>query len=143
MLTRRTKYALRTLVLLAREAPEARLSTAEMAEKENMPRKFLEKILLELQQNGYLSSAKGRNGGYSLIKPAASIHVSEIVRLFDGPLALVPCASVTAYRPCPDCGNEASCCIRSVMRAARDAVSAVLEKYTIADMATQNTGELQ
>ena len=135
MLTRKTKYALRALACLARQPRGRWLSVAAIAAGERLPRKFLERILLDLNRSGFVNSRKGREGGYALAGPPASLCVADIVRRMDGPLAPVPCVSRTAYRRCTDCGDEASCCIRPVMKRVRDAIAAVLEHTTVADLA--------
>jgi Rrf2 family protein len=97
------------------------------------PKKFLESILLTLKNQGILVSRKGRGGGYALARPADQISFGEIVRLMDGPLAPVPCVSVTAYHACEECASEAGCEIRAVMKRVRDAISEVLDATTLAD----------
>jgi Rrf2 family protein len=136
MPTRKTKYALRALACLARQPRERWLSVAAIAAGEDLPRKFLERILLDLNRSGFVNSRKGREGGYALAGPATSLRVADIVRRMDGPLAPVPCVSRTAYRRCTDCGDEASCCIRPVMKRVRDAIADVLEHTTVADLAS-------
>ncbi len=139
MLTRKTKYALRALACLARQSPDGWLSTATIAETEKLPRKFLERILLDLTRSGFVVSRKGREGGYALAAPAQTLRLADVVRRMDGPLAPVPCVSHTAYRHCDDCGPEASCCIRPVMKQVRDAIAHVLERTTVADLAATPT----
>jgi Rrf2 family protein len=79
-------------------------------------------------------SKKGKGGGYALARPAHEINVGQIVRVLDGPLAPIQCASVTAYRPCDDCGDERACTVRLIMVKARNAIAAVLDSHTLADM---------
>ena len=134
MLTRKTKYALKALLVLADEGREKPLLIADLAERAAVPRKFLEQILLEMNKAGLLSSRKGRGGGYRLAMEPRDITVGEIIRLTDGPLAPVPCVSVTAYAPCTECKDEETCRIRSVMKEARDALAAVLDRRSLADM---------
>ncbi len=136
MLNRRTKYALRALVRLARLADDEWLAVSELVRSEDMPRKYLERIMLDLNRGGLVVSRQGRAGGSRLAQPPERITISAVLRLMDGPLALVPCVSVTAYRPCTDCGSEEECCIRPAMKKARDAVAAILDETTIANMAT-------
>ena len=139
MLTRKTKYALRALACLAREATGRWLSVAAIASREKLPHKFLERILLDLNRSGFVTSRKGREGGYALAAPAHKLRLADVVRRMDGPLAPVPCVSLTAYRRCTDCGDEASCCIRPVMKRVRDAIAEVLEHTTVADLAATPT----
>ena len=133
MLSQKTKYALHALLYLAdRPAGEPTL-IADIAKSQQMPRKFLELILLELKRHGLVRSMRGKHGGYTLAKPAESISFGQVVRYIDGPLALVPCASKTAYRRCEDCLSEDECAIRETMRRARDAVARVLDNANLAD----------
>ena len=134
MITRKTKYALKALLVLADEGRDKPILIADLAGRAGVPRKFLEAILLELNKAGLLSSRKGRGGGYRLAKEPRDIMVGEIVRLTDGPLAPVPCVSVTAYAPCPECRDEETCRIRSVMKEARDALASVLDRRSLDDM---------
>ena len=85
-----------------------------------------------------LSSTRGKAGGYALARPAAEIRLGEIIRLVDGPLAPIPCASLTAYRPCADCPDPGTCSIRLVMRRVRDATAAILDNTTVADLAGEH-----
>ncbi len=141
MLSHKAKYALRALLMLARRPSEELLQVAEIAEVENVPRKFLEAILGELAKDGILSSQRGKGGGYRLARPADTITFGQIVRLIDGPLAPVPCASVTRYRRCNDCPDERTCAIRHVMRRVRDAMADVLDRTTLADVAVRSEVE--
>ena len=141
MLTQKAKYGLRALTVLteaAAAAPERRavLPIGEIAERARAPRKFLETILLDLRRHGFVDSLRGKSGGYALARPARSIALSDVIRAIDGPLAPIPCASMTAYRPCTDCPDPAACTIRRVMRQVRDATAAVLDGTTLADLAT-------
>ena len=133
MLTKKAKYALLAALHLARRESEGAVLIAEIAEAERIPKKFLESILLTMKNRGLLVSRKGRGGGYALARPADQISFGEIVRLMDGPLAPVPCVSVTAYHACEECASEAGCEIRAVMKRVRDAISEVLDATTLAD----------
>ena len=104
-----------------------------------MPRKFLELILLELKRNGLVRSFRGKNGGYILAKQPGDIYFGHVIRLIDGPLAQLPCASKTAYRRCDDCQDEATCAIRKVLRQVRDASSRILDSTSLADAMNQAT----
>ncbi|HMP89166.1 MAG TPA: Rrf2 family transcriptional regulator [Kiritimatiellia bacterium] len=134
MLTKKTKYALRALVYLAENQANGPVLIAKLAADEKMPRKFLERILLELNNEGILQSKKGKGGGYFLHKRTNEIKVGDVVRLMDGPLAPVSCVSKTAYARCKDCGSESSCKIRGVMKEARDAIAEILDGTSLADM---------
>jgi len=130
MLSQKTKYALRALVWLAgRETPSAAIS--EIAVGAKAPRKFLEAILLELKQAGFVDSRRGRFGGYALAAPPETIRFADVIRAVEGPLALAPCASRTAYRPCQDCFDVETCPIRAALIAGRDAIAEVLEGWTL------------
>lgn len=134
MLTSKTKYALRALMALAREADRGPRLIADLSREERIPRKFLERILLELKSRGVLRSQKGKGGGYALARSPDQINLTDIVRWMDGPLAPVSCVSQTAYAPCRECTDEASCGIRSVMKEVRDAIAQVLDATTLADL---------
>ena len=134
MLTMKTKYALKALGQLASAPPGAPMLIADIAEREEIPKKFLEAILAELKQHGILRSRKGRGGGYYLAKSPDTITLASIIRVLDGPLAPVPCLSRTAYQRCEGCKDEATCGIRLVLREAHAASVKVLESTTLADM---------
>ena len=133
MLSQRSKYALRAMTMLAAQKPGELILVADIAKKRKVPKKFLELILLDLKRRGLLHSRRGKNGGYCLAKPAQKITFGEIIRITDGPLAPLACASLTAYRRCDDCEDEKACAIRRIMRSVRDASSAILDKATLAD----------
>jgi Rrf2 family protein len=135
VLTVKAKYALRALLALADAAPGTPALIADLADKHRIPKKFLERILLDLKNRGLLVSRRGRNGGYSLLRPAERITVGEVVRIIDGPIAPLPCLSRMASRRCEDCDGEASCGIRRVFAEAHAATTAVLDSTTLADMA--------
>jgi Rrf2 family protein len=131
MLSQKGRYALHALIVLAQHGGGEPMMIADIAEEANVPRKFLEQILLELRKRGILRSQRGRQGGYLLGKPAKEISFADIIRVTDGPLALAPCVSVTAYQRCDDCVDEAHCAIRKALMQARDATAAVLEAQTL------------
>ncbi|MDF1584956.1 Rrf2 family transcriptional regulator [Geminicoccaceae bacterium 1502E] len=141
MLSQKAKYALRALLMLAERPPGTMVLAAEIAERQKVPRKFLELILLELKRDGLLVSQRGRNGGYCLARAPAGISFGQVVRLLDGPLAPLPCASVTAYRRCADCHDEHGCHIRLVMRRVRDSMAAILDNATLADALAGRVGD--
>ena len=134
MLSSKAKYGLKAMVHLARREAEGAVVIQEIADAERIPKKFLDTILLELKLNGLLNSKKGKGGGYTLSRPAAQITVGNIVRILDGPLAPVQCVSRTAYRRCDDCQDENACAVRQVMGEVRDAISAILDHCSLADM---------
>ncbi|HVN81561.1 MAG TPA: Rrf2 family transcriptional regulator [Terriglobia bacterium] len=134
MLSMKAKYGLRAMLFLARAYGQGPTLISEMAEREAIPKKFLELILLELRNKGYLHSKKGKGGGYYMGRSPQSISFGEIIRILDGPLAPIPCVSLTAYRRCPDCPDEKTCGIRVVMKEVRDATARILDGTTLADV---------
>ena len=137
MLSSRAKYAIRAALYLADRVGEPGwMPTASIAEHETIPRKFLEAILVDLRTSGLLESRRGPGGGHRLrLKPNA-IAVADIIRIVDGPLALTPCASRTQFQACADCPDVNVCRLRGLMQRARDAVAAVLEDCTLADLSS-------
>ncbi|MBO9545576.1 Rrf2 family transcriptional regulator [Caulobacter sp.] len=140
MLSQKARYALRAMIELARE--DGQVTAGELAERADAPRKFLEAILLSLSREGLVVSRRGKFGGYVLGRPAEQINFAEIIRLVDGPLALTPCVSRTAFRRCEDCRDLATCALREALLRARDATAAVLEGYSVADAARGVGAEL-
>jgi Rrf2 family protein len=133
MLSQKARYALRALYVLAAKPAGATAMIAEIAAEARAPRKFLEQILLDLKKRGIVHSHRGKHGGYGLGRPAEQISFAEIIRAIDGPLALSPCVSVTAYRRCDDCPDETTCVTRNVLLAVRDATAEILENRTLAE----------
>ena len=133
MLSQKARYALRAMLRLASE--ERPLPIRTIAEVEHIPRKFLELILLDLKSHGLVLSHRGKTGGYELAKPPADISFADVLRVIDGPLALAPCASRTAFRRCKDCPNPEACAIRAALIEVRDASAAILESRTLASAA--------
>jgi Rrf2 family protein len=136
MLTAKGKYGLKAMIHLAGLEAGEIAQVADIAQACSIPKKFLDQILSELRNGGLAYSKKGKAGGYALARPARDIKVGQIIRILDGPLAPISCASVTAYRPCDDCGNEKLCAVRLMMMEAREALSGVLDKRTLAQMRT-------
>ena len=134
MLTNKGKYGLKAMVYLAGLAEGEVGQVPEIARACSISKKFLDQILAELRNAHLVFSKKGKLGGYALAKPASEIRVGHIIRVLDGPLAPFPCASVTAYRPCPDCGDEKLCTVRIIMHEARDALADVLDNRSLAQM---------
>lgn len=134
MLTQRSRYALRALIFLARAETVAPVPISAIAGDQKLPRKFLEIILLELKNGGLVESYRGKMGGYRLARAPGKISFGEIIRLIEGPLALVPCVSLTAYKRCPDCFEESTCAIRKVMVTVREGTAAILDSTTLADV---------
>ena len=134
MLTRRSKYGLKAVLYLAGQVGRGPVSVAEIADKEGLPRKFLEAILLDLNRHGLVQSKKGKGGGYFLRRSPSEITFGDAVRALEGPLALVPCVSQTAYQRCADCLDEETCGVRLAMGEVRDATARILDRMTLADM---------
>jgi Rrf2 family protein len=133
MLSQKARYALRALYALASRTDAEPVMIAEIARQASVPRKFLEQILLELKKRGIVHSQRGKHGGYFLGRSADKITFAEIIRTIDGPLALSPCVSVTAYRRCEDCPDEGTCVTRKVLLAVRDSTADILENSTLAE----------
>jgi Rrf2 family protein len=132
MLSQKARYALHSLMVLAEHDDSEPMMIADIAEEARVPRKFLEQILLGLKRRGIVRSQRGRQGGYLLGRPPEEISFADIIREIDGPLALSPCVSATAYHRCDDCDDENTCAIRKVLLAARDATAEILEARTLA-----------
>jgi Rrf2 family protein len=135
-LSKRGEYGLRAMIVLAATGPDGEVPTIqirEIAEREQMPAKFLEQILLALRNAGLLHSKMGVGGGYHLAKSPYEISLGQIVRVLDGPLAPVKCVSQMAYEPC-GCPDEETCGLRLVMGDVRNAIADVLDKTTLADV---------
>jgi len=140
MLTAKGKYGLKALVHLARLPAGETAQSQEIAAANNVPKKFLDAILGDLRNAGIVHSRKGPGGGYMLGRPARDIKVGNAIRILDGPLAPIACASRTAYRPCDDCKDVKTCAVRTAMTRARDAMADVLDKMSIADMVGTSGG---
>jgi Rrf2 family protein len=134
MLSQKSKYGLKAIAVLAREYGNGPILISDIARRENIPRKFLELILLELKNEGILQSKKGKGGGYFLGRPANLVSVGHVIRTLDGPIAPLPCVSKTAYMRCRECGDERTCGIRIVMQEVRDATAKILDSTSVADM---------
>jgi len=132
MLSQRCRYALKALINLARVGGAPR-GVSVIAAEENIPLKFLEAIMSDLRRAGLVESTRGKTGGYRLARPANLITFGQVMRPIDGPLALLPCASINFYRRCVDCIDEAGCALRRVMTAVRSDVSEILDRTTLAD----------
>lgn len=133
MLTKKGKYGLKALVDLARLGPGETAFVTEIAVRNNIPKKFLDTILLELRNTGILRSKKGPNGGYSLSKPATDIRIGQVIRALDGPLAPIRCASRTAFEACDDCADPQTCQVRLSMTEVRDAIAMILDNMSLED----------
>jgi Rrf2 family protein len=136
--SKRGEYALRVLLDLAIATAQgvSLVPLTALAEAQRIPVPFLEQILLNLRQGGFLSATRGKRGGYALAKPASELRVGDIVRFLEGPLAPIACASHSAYQPC-SCPDEKNCGIRRLMLEARDALANVFDAVTLEGLATR------
>jgi len=134
MLSKKTKYAIKALVVLGKNADQPPMQISRIAEEERIPKKFLEQILLDLRNAGFLYSKKGAGGGYSLNKDPKDIFLVSIMRITDGPIAMVPCASLNFYHKCDECKDEVTCGIRDAFIQVRDATVKILSETSIADV---------
>src|ERR1035438_3665895 len=133
-ISKQTQYGLKAMLALARRYREDPVLIATLSKEECIPLKFLQGILLKLKGHGLLESKKGKGGGYRLSRPPSTITLGSVIRMMEGPLAPLPCASETAFRPCPECHDVETCGTRIIMRQVRDAMAAVLDSTTLADL---------
>lgn len=133
MLTRKGKYGLKALVHLAEIPGGGKAVVGEIARTNNIPKKFLDAILGELRNAGFVQSRKGKDGGYRLAREPQDIKIGHVIRVLDGPLSPIPCASRTHYQPCEDCDQE-SCQVRRLMLDVREAIVQVLDNRSLAEM---------
>ena len=134
MLSKKTKYAIKALIVLGRNYGKEPMQILRIAEEERIPKKFLEQILLEMRNAGILYSKKGAGGGYSLNKAPEDIRLSQVMRLIDGPIALLPCVSLNFYRRCDECKSEEVCGIRDAFVDVRNAMLQILNDTSVADI---------
>jgi Rrf2 family protein len=131
ILSKKTRYAIVALTRLAREYGRGPIQIKEIAESEKIPQSFLENILLELRKMGILGSKLGKSGGYYLLKKPEEVNLAEIVRHFEGTIALMYCVSERAYQPCEFCKDESICEIRKVFKEVRDTTYDILNRTTL------------
>lgn len=145
MLSKKAKYALKALTVLTENYGQGPILISQLAERERIPRKFLELILLQLKNNGILMSKKGKGGGYLLSRSPEKVNLGQIIRIVDGPLAPLPCVSRTAYVKCDECHDEKTCNIRIIMKEVRDSTAAILEGTTLDEFAhvSRRSGKLR
>ncbi len=134
MLSKKTKYGLKALAYLAVQPKNQPVQIAEISMHENISQKFLESILLSLRKTGFLGSKKGKGGGYYLIKPPSEIPLTGVMRVLEGPIAMVPCVSLNFYEQCSDCPDEASCSVHKLMLQIRDSTLNVYRTTTLQDL---------
>ena len=133
-ISKRTQYGLKAILSLGRRYRTGPVLIATVSTEEGIPLKFLESILLDLKAHGLLESKKGKGGGYSLSRPPSTITIGSVIRILEGPLAPLPCASETAFKPCPECADVETCGTRIIMRQVRDAMATVLDQTTLSDL---------
>jgi Rrf2 family protein len=134
MLSKKAKYAINALVYLAQQPLERHIQISTIAEHENISRKFLETILLDLRNAGIVNSKKGKAGGYHLLQAPEEINMADVMRIFDGPIALLPCVAHKYYQKCNECKDEANCGIRDIFADVRRETVRMLKEATLAEI---------
>ena len=134
MLSKKTKYGLKALTFLASQKDNNPVQISEIARQENISQKFLESILLSLRKTGFLGSKKGKGGGYYLIKNPNEVLMTDVMRVLEGPISMVPCVSLNFYEKCTDCPDEYSCSVQKLMLMVRDANLEIYRNNTLADL---------
>ncbi len=135
MLSKKTKYGLKALTFIAKQEQSKPVQIAVIAENENISHKFLESILLVMRKAGFLGSKKGKGGGYYLLKSPEEIRMADVIRVLEGPIAMLPCVSLNFYEKCDDCPSEEQCSVHTLMKDVRDSTLGVLRNTTLADIA--------
>ncbi|WP_456421467.1 RrF2 family transcriptional regulator [Lutibacter sp.] len=133
MLSKKTKYGLKALSYLTKQERNVPVLISDISKAENISQKYLESILLTLKKSGILSSKKGKGGGYYLLKDPKEIKISTIMRVLEGPIAMLPCVSLNYYEKCDDCVNEELCSLSILMAEVRDSTLKILENKTLAN----------
>ena len=133
MLSKKTKYGIKALVYIAKQE-EKIIPIRDIAENENISQKFLESILLSLKKTGIVASKKGKAGGYYLIKEPSEVTMASVMRILEGPIAMLPCVSLNFYEKCDDCVSEETCSMHDVMADLRDASLSILNNKTLKDL---------
>jgi Rrf2 family protein len=134
MLSKKCQYALHALLYLVEREESDRLTIQEIADKKNIPKKFLETILMDLKTAGVLGSKKGKLGGYYFKRKPADVSVLEVIRLMDGAIAMLPCVSLNFYESCGRCENETTCSINKLFSSVRDETLKILSSHSLADL---------
>ncbi|PIV92738.1 MAG: transcriptional regulator [Flavobacteriaceae bacterium CG_4_10_14_3_um_filter_33_47] len=134
MLSKKTKYGIKALCYIARVKGDTPVQVGEIAKSEQIPQKFLESILLSLRKAGFLGSKKGKHGGYYLRKLPSEIIMADVMRVLEGPIAMLPCVSLNFYEKCDDCPNEHACSVHKLMIQVRDNTLNVLRNNTLEDL---------
>lgn len=134
MLSKKAQYSILALVKLAKEYEHGPVLISTISQTERIPKKFLESILVDLKQLGFLASKKGKGGGYFLIKKPEEINLADVIRHIDGAIALIPCVTYKYYQPCQHCKDELTCGIRSIIKDIRDDTVNMLKKISLSDI---------
>jgi Rrf2 family protein len=134
MLSKKTKYGIKALTFLGRQENRTPVAIATISKSENISLKFLESILLTLRKNGILGSKKGKGGGYYLLKEPSEIPMTSIMRILEGPIAMVPCVSLNFYEKCADCPDENACAVHRLMIKVRDNTLDIFRNTSLADL---------
>lgn len=140
MLSKKTKYGIKALSFMARHSTTSPVQVAVISEHENISHKFLESILLSLRKAGILGAKKGKGGGYYLLKNADEIMMSDVIRLLEGPIAMVPCVSLNFYEKCDDCPDEEKCSVHRLMLEVRDSTLKVLKNKSLSQLVNETAG---
>jgi Rrf2 family protein len=134
MISKKTKYGIKALTYLARQENKVPVQIATISKSENISQKFLESILLTLRKNGFLGSKKGKGGGYYLLKDPKDIKMASVMRILEGPIAMVPCVSLNFYEKCDDCPDEKACAVHNLMIEVRDSSLHIFNNKSLADL---------
>lgn len=134
MLSKKTKYAFHALTYLGKREERKPVLISEIATQTKVPKKFLESILLDLKKAGILTSKMGKGGGYYLLKDPEDVQLSDVIRMFNGPIALLPCVSLNYYEPCDECVDETSCGLNKIMIEVRDETLKIVANKTLLDI---------
>lgn len=134
MLSKKTKYGLKALIYIAKRSGQVPVLISEISENECIPKKFLEAILLDLKKFGIVGSKKGKGGGYYLLKDPKDITAATLIRVLDGPIALLPCVSLNYYEPCDDCPHEELCSLNRFLAQVRDNTLSLLQQKSLYDL---------
>jgi len=134
MISKKCKYAIKAILYIADKGKEkCAVMSSEIAVNEKIPHKFLESILRDLRNNGILNSKRGKDGGYTLLKKPEEINMTELMRIMDGPIAMLPCVSLNYYASCDEC-DESNCRIKSIFIEVRDKTLEILNNATVASL---------
>lgn len=134
MFSKKTKYGLKALIFIAKQSGPTPILISDISEKEKIPKKFLEAILLDLKKFGVLGSKKGKGGGYYLMKDPKTVTAASLIRVLDGPIAMLPCVSLNFYEKCDDCPHEDTCSLNRFMAEVRDNTLTLLQQKTLYDL---------